>query len=149
RDRGCGVDVVRVGPLAVRAFGGADRRGGGDGPAILLCHGFGAPGDDLCALARMTDAGRELRWFFPEAPLTVDFGFGQTGRAWWNIDMMRLQEVMREGDVLRLIEETPDGLAEARAALEGTIAALERDYGVRRGRLVIGGFSQGGMLTTE
>ena len=31
-----------IGPLRVYATGGSDRRGGGDGPAVLLCHGFGA-----------------------------------------------------------------------------------------------------------
>jgi phospholipase/carboxylesterase len=138
-----------IGPLRVRTFGGSDRRGGGNGPAILLCHGFGAPGDDLCSLARVVPVGSDVRWFFPEAPLTIDFGYGMQGRAWWPIDMMQLQEVMRRGDLRRLRSETPDGLAEARSALEGTIDTLERDHGVPRERLVIGGFSQGGMLATE
>lgn len=141
--------LTSIGPLRVHSFGGADRRGGGDGPAILLCHGFGAPGDDLCGLARAVTAPAAVRWFFPEAPLTVDLGFGMQGRAWWRIDMIRLQQAIMRGDQRRLREETPDGLAEARAALEGCIDALERDHGVARERLLIGGFSQGGMITTE
>jgi phospholipase/carboxylesterase len=138
-----------IGPLRVRSFGGSDRRGGGDGPAILLCHGFGAPGDDLCSLARVVPVSSGVRWFFPEAPLTVDFGSGMQGRAWWPIDMIRLQEAMMRGDPRVLRGETPPGMAEARSALEGCIEALERDHGVARDRLVIGGFSQGGMVTTE
>ena len=62
-----------IGPLRVTALGR------GEGPAVLLCHGFGAPGDDLAALARVVDAGPGVRWFFPEAPLALDWG----GRAWW------------------------------------------------------------------
>jgi phospholipase/carboxylesterase len=128
-----------IGPLRVTTFGS------GDGPAILLCHGFGAPGDDLVALARVIDAGSGVRWFFPEAPLALAWG----GRAWWEIDLERLQEAARRGQRRVLAGETPDGLAAARTALEATIAELERSFGVRRDALVIGGFSQGAMLTTE
>jgi phospholipase/carboxylesterase len=143
------MEPTRIGPLAVHASGGADRRGGGDGPAILLCHGFGAPGDDLVGLARVADVGREVRWFFPEAPIVLNLGGGATGRAWWEIDLERMQRAALGGQARRLSEETPAGLAAARAALEATIAALERDHGVYRDRLIIGGFSQGAMLTTE
>lgn len=140
--------LTTMGPLRVRMFGGSDRQGGGDGPAILLCHGFGAPGDDLCALARVVDAGVGVRWFFPEAPLAVDLGYGMTGRAWWNIDMMRLQQALMR-DRRGLLDETPVGLAEARAALEAHIDALVQHQGVRRDKLIVGGFSQGSMLATE
>lgn len=134
-----------IGPLRVHSAGGSDRRGGGDGPAILLCHGFGAPGEDLVSLARVIDAGPGVRWFFPEAPLTVP----GAGRAWWQLDMARIQAMMMRGDPRALADETPPGLAKARADLEATIAALETERGVAREKLIIGGFSQGAMLTTE
>ncbi len=128
-----------IGPLRVTALGR------GEGPAILLCHGFGAPGDDLVAFARAVDAGPGVRWFFPEAPIALGFG----GRAWWEIDILRIQDQMLRGNHRFLATETPAGLAAAREALEATIAALEASHGVRREALVIGGFSQGAMLTTE
>jgi len=134
-----------LGPLRVHAAGGSDRHGGGDGPAILLCHGFGAPGDDLVGLAQGVDAGAGVRWFFPEAPLTLPWG----GRAWWPLDMERIEAMQRRGDPRALAGETPDGLAPARAALEATIAALETERGVTRDKLLLGGFSQGAMITTE
>ncbi|MEP7121526.1 MAG: hypothetical protein ABJE95_11470 [Byssovorax sp.] len=134
-----------IGPLRVHSAGGSDRRGGGDGPAILLCHGFGAPGDDLVSLARVIDAGPSVRWFFPEAPLSIP----GAGRAWWPLDMARIQQMMMRGDPRALAEETPPGLAKAREALEATIAALETERGVARDKLILGGFSQGAMLTTE
>jgi phospholipase/carboxylesterase len=130
-------------------LGGEDRRGGGDGPAILLCHGFGAPGDDLCSLSRVIDAPRGARWFFPEAPLSVDLGYGAQGRAWWPIDMMRLQMAIARGERASLADQTPEGLASAREALEGCIEELIVKHNVKRDRLIIGGFSQGAMITTE
>jgi len=140
---------LTLGPLRVTATGGADREGGGDGPAIVLCHGYGAPGDDLVPLARVIDAGRELRWFFPEAPLELDLGMGMESRAWWHIDMMRLQEALMRGEARMLAEETPVGLKEARAALESCLQELSSKFGVARERLILGGFSQGAMLSTE
>lgn len=135
------MQTTKVGPLTVRSLGPS----GGDGPAILLCHGFGAPGDDLVALAGAIDAG-PVRWFFPEAPIALDWG---GGRAWWPIDLPRMVQLRLRGQGEQLRAETPPGLAPAREALEATIAALERDHGVRRSRLVLGGFSQGAMLATE
>ncbi len=128
-----------IGPLRVTTLGR------GDGPAILLCHGFGAPGDDLVSLGRAIDAGRGVRWFFPEAPLEVAWG----GRAWWEIDLMQIQARQLQGERRLPSDETPPGLAPARAALEATIDELVRAHGVRRDALVIGGFSQGAMITTE
>ena len=108
------MNVLKAGPLKVAASGGSDRNGGGDGPAVLLCHGYGAPGDDLVSLARAVDAGRDVRWFFPEAPLAIDLGYGMTGRAWWPIDMVRLQTMVMRGERASLMQETPDGLFAAR-----------------------------------
>jgi phospholipase/carboxylesterase len=135
--------------LTVWATGGSDRKGGGDGPAVVLCHGFGAPGDDLVALHRAIDVDRATRWFFPEGPLEIDFGGGQAGRAWWPIDMERLMMMQMRGEPRLLARETPAGMAEARAALEGVLAELAATRGVTPARTVIGGFSQGAMLTTE
>ena len=137
------MEPTRIGPLRVRTLGS------GDGPAILLCHGFGAPGDDLVALGRVAGAGPGVRWFFPEAPIELALGGGMSGRAWWRIEMERMQRLIQRGQAAQILEETPEGLADARAKLEATIAALEQDHGVRRDRLIVGGFSQGAMLATE
>ncbi|MBK6520351.1 MAG: hypothetical protein IPM79_16220 [Polyangiaceae bacterium] len=139
----------RAGELDVWSAGGDDGDGGGSGPAVVLCHGFGAPGDDLVPLWREIDVGRGVRWFFPEAPLRLELGFGGDARAWWPIDMLALERALRTGSRDELANTTPDGLAEARAALEGCLEALERDRGLDRSRALLGGFSQGAMVTTE
>jgi phospholipase/carboxylesterase len=126
-------------PLRVTAVGD------GGGPAVLLCHGFGAPGDDLVGLAGAIDAGPAVRWFFPAAPLALPWG----GRAWWPIDFDRRATLTARGEAGVLRREVPEGLPAARVKLEETIAWLEREQGVRRDQLVLGGFSQGAMLTTD
>ena len=139
------ISTRKAGSLTVHCTGGTDGKGGGDGPAIVLSHGFGAPGDDLVSLAGAIEAPAGTRWFFPEAPGVVDFGGGQQGREWWHIDMLRIQQAVMSGQRMKMIEETPDGLADARTALEGCLAALSLDPA----RTIIGGFSQGAMLSTE
>ena len=142
------MSMLQCGPLRVRALGSSDR----SAPAIILCHGYGAPGDDLVPLARAMDVGPGVRWFFPEAPLTVDLGFdavGEPGRAWWPVDMMRLQMELARGGRQWDPSETPEGMPEARDALFACLRALIDEHGVDPGRTILGGFSQGAMIATD
>src|SRR5208282_2123552 len=87
--------TLELGGLRVRVTGGTDREGGGDGPALVLLHGFGAPGDDLVSLWRVLAAPAGTRFVFPEAPVSLAaMGYGE-GRAWWMIDMERMLELQR------------------------------------------------------
>src|SRR3984957_4543524 len=102
------------GGLHVRLTGGPDRQGGGDGPLVVLMHGFGAPGEDLVPLARVLDVPREVRFAFPEAPL--DLGpMAMGGGAWWWIDPARLQRAAMGGPPEDRSSEVPEGLLQARA----------------------------------
>ena len=136
--------IETFGDLRVRITGGEDRQGGGDGPAIVLMHGFGAPGDDLVPLARVLDVPRGARFVFPEAPLAVP-GYGG-GRAWWRLDLARLER-LAGGDPTELSREVPAGLAEARAQVDAMRADLDRV--LRPSKIVLGGFSQGAMLACD
>jgi len=136
---------LSLGTLRARIAGGTDREGGGTGPVVVLMHGFGAPGTDLVPLWRELSVPQSVRFVFPEAPLELGFG----GRAWWNIDMARLQERFDAAAVERLIAEVPDGIAESRRAVLSLLDALERDFSAQPEQTVIGGFSQGAMLATD
>ena len=81
----------------------------------------------------------------PEAPIELGFG----GRAWWPLDMARLQERFSKSGAERLIAEVPAGIDEARAAVLELLAVLERDFSAPPAQTVIGGFSQGAMLATD
>jgi phospholipase/carboxylesterase len=112
-----------------------------NGPVVVLLHGFGAPGDDLVSLAGAFAAPRGTRFVFPAAPL--DLGYG---RAWWMIDMERLQRDMDSGRPRELQEQPPEGLEPARTHLLALLDEVGRELG---GPIVLGGFSQGAMLSCD
>lgn len=137
-----------IGGLNVRLTGGTDGHGGGTGPLVILLHGFGAPGDDLVPLADVIDAPSGTRWLFPEGPLSLDWGIGDA-RAWWIIDFARLQEDRAAGRIRDLAIEIPQGLALARERLLSFLKERPSALPVDFRRTIIGGFSQGAMLTCD
>ncbi len=137
----------KLGSLDVVITGGTDRQGGGDGPIVVLLHGFGAPGDDLVPLWRALDVPGSVRFAFPAAPLQLPWNFGG-GRAWWMIDMELLQEIA-SGRATRadMTQSVPEGMPEARAMVRAMLDELSALLG--GGPLVLGGFSQGAMLSLD
>jgi len=131
------------GGLDVYIAGGPDREGGGNGPLVILLHGFGAPGDDLVALWRMLRVPDDVRFMFPVAPLPLDQG-PFDGRAWWMLD---LEQIAR--GVERDIDAVPDGLAAARERVLAMLDDLDQNEGLPRDRVFLGGFSQGAMLACD
>lgn len=111
---------------------------------VVLLHGFGAPGDDLVPLgsAFAQAVGGSVRYAFPAAPIALGGPYGG-GRAWWNLDLAKLEADLRSGAVRDRRAEVPDGLAEARAAVVEFVDALAPK------KLVLGGFSQGAMLALD
>ena len=137
-----------VGGLKVRLVGGLDGHGGGNGPVVVLLHGYGAPGDDLLVLAGIVKGPAHTRWIFPEGPLRLNMGFGES-RAWWLIDMARLEADRLAGRPRDLSLEVPAGLSHARQELESFVALLPKALHVDYRKTVIGGFSQGAMLSCD
>jgi phospholipase/carboxylesterase len=112
----------------------------------VLLHGFGAPGDDLLGLAGAFEA--PVRFVVPAAPLELGGLYGDS-RAWWLIDLMRLEEELRRGAARDRRDEVPDGLPEARARVTQLLDELGARFSVGADRLVLGGFSQGAMLSLD
>ncbi len=137
-----------LGGIKVRVTGGSDGHGSGNGPVVMLLHGFGAPGDDLVPLADVIDAPATTRWLFPEAPLSLNMGFGDS-RAWWIIDFARIQEDRAAGRIRDLSVEVPQGLALARERFLAFLKELPRQIAIDYKKTIIGGFSQGAMLTCD
>ncbi len=120
--------------------------------AVVLCHGFGAPATDLVTLApelvalNPELAGR-VRFVFPGAPLSLDMYGMPQARAWFHLPPEVLMGQQR--DWARFASEVPEGLTAARRALMGLVSALSVATKLPYGRIVLGGFSQGAMVTTD
>jgi phospholipase/carboxylesterase len=134
-------NTVDLAGLTTRILGPADAA-----ITIVLLHGFGAPGDDLVTLSQVIDA--PVRFVFPEAPLELGGLYGDS-RAWWLLDLARLEDELRRGIPRDRRDEIPDGLPAARAQLGRLLDQLQARYGVTPDRLVLGGFSQGSMLALD
>ncbi len=109
------------GGLRVHDIGAGDR-------VLVLMHGYRARGDDLVPLGRRIAATTGYRVVAPEAPLASG-----PGRAWFEIEAGR---------------RSPAEVEAARAALRGVLATL-RSQGARDDHIVVGGFSQGAMLSLD
>lgn len=135
--------------LDIRITGGDDSHGGGEGPLIILLHGFGAPGDDLVPLAPYLNVPKTVRFLFPAAPLSLDFGMGDAARAWWMLDMERLMSARAQGQWESLALEVPRGLESARNRLIDLLHTAVNNLAVPDSQLIVGGFSQGAMLALD
>jgi phospholipase/carboxylesterase len=140
--------VEKLGGLTVRITGGRDGKGAGPGPLVVLLHGFGAPGNDLVALSEYLDAPAGTRFLFPEAPISIPMGFGDS-RAWWMIDMARIQADRAMGKSRDMSNESPRGLSEAREHMKTLLIDIHRTFGADPAHTVLGGFSQGAMLSCD
>jgi len=118
---------------------------------VILCHGYGAPGDDLVSLAQplcdwLGDAADLILFVFPEAPLSPPELAMYGGRAWWPINMAKLLAASQTGRFEELHEVEPPGHDEATDKLVDCINAILKsipDYKA----MLLGGFSQGAMVT--
>lgn len=126
--------------------GGTDGEGGGNGPLVVLLHGFGAPGDDLVPLGDALKAPEGTRFAFPSAPIDLGPHF-DGGRAWWNIDMEKRMRDQARG--IRDIHDVPQGLHATSGVIVELLDELEKTLRPPPDKIVLGGFSQGAMLSLD
>lgn len=108
---------------------------------VFLFHGYGADCEDLRSLAGALKTGKRTHWIFPNGPLSVPIGPGWSGSAWWPIDFTRFERP----DDLSWTEQQPQGLPQLRDELLAWIHRVEPDWN----KVIIGGFSQGAMLSCD
>ncbi len=128
--------------------------GGNPQLVVVLCHGFGAPGTDLVPigselLSLNPGLADSVRIVFPAAPLTLDeFGmFG--GRAWWHLDIERLNAAIAGGEFRDLRNDLPEHLPVVREMLLSLVGEVCAETGLPTSKVVLGGFSQGSMLAAD
>ena len=107
--------------------------------AVVLLHGRQMEAADLAPFAHSMIRGGTAAYFVvPDAPLPAE----PRGRTWWPVDSEARIRRLSNGPMERSAMD-PEGRAEARELLAGACRAL----GARK--LVLAGFSQGGMLAMD
>lgn len=106
-------------------------QGAGPHPTVLALHGWGANALDLLALAPYICGGQFLV-LCPQGPLEVPLGGGAVGYGWFPITM---------GGPLAL-----NAVITAREELQTFLAEAQQRYPIDPKKLVIAGFSQGGVM---
>ncbi len=106
--------------------------GSGPHPTLVALHGYGANANDLIALAPYLGGGT-LQMICPQAPLAIPIGGGMSGFGWFpltgNGQLFDAAAITRAADQVR----------------EFLASAISR-YPVDPRKLVLAGFSQGGVL---
>ncbi|TMH06120.1 MAG: alpha/beta hydrolase [Betaproteobacteria bacterium] len=105
--------------------------------SIIWLHGLGADGNDFVPIVPELGLPPKLavRFVFPHAPVRrVTINNGMAMRAWYDIAAADLSS---RADI--------DGVLESQAQLEALIAR-ENERGIASSRIVLAGFSQGGVV---
>lgn len=105
--------------------------GAGPHPTVLALHGWGANALDLLGLAPYICDGRFLM-LCPEGPVEVPLGAGAVGYGWFPLTMGGPQNI--------------PAIQSAREELGAFLEASLTRYPVDKNKLVVLGFSQGGVM---
>jgi phospholipase/carboxylesterase len=108
--------------------------GEGPFPTIVALHGWGASAHDLIGLAPVLHGGEALV-LCPQGPVAFEAAPGMVGYGWFPISMGRPPD--------------PAAFAKGAAALRAFLDEALRRYPVDRRKLVLLGFSQGGVMAYD
>ena len=107
--------------------------------SVIWLHGLGADGNDFVPIVReLSLPPLGIRFVFPHAPMrpvTINGGFVM--RAWYDIAQQDLA-----------MKEDEKGLRQSQKMIEELIAK-EETRGVPMNRIVVAGFSQGGVISLQ
>ena len=98
--------------------------------ALVLLHGRGVDENDLFPLLDLIDPEGRLAGFTPRAPLTPP---GHMGNHWYVVERVGFPD--------------PATFGPAYERLGGWLDSVVAETGIDPGRLVLGGFSQGGVMS--
>lgn len=107
---------------------------------VIWMHGLGADGNDFVPMVPELDLprGHAVRFIFPNAPtMAVTINGGYVMRAWYNIVSAELDKRADE-----------NGVRTSAFAIDALIAD-QRAKGIASNRIVLAGFSQGGVIALQ
>lgn len=110
---------------------------------VIIFHGYGANMQDLFPLVEMWKK-EGTDFYFPNGVLPLEMGqYG--GRAWFPIDMQKLQAAMMKGEHRNMDDDRPQGSEEVLNKIQAFVEELSGKYE----KVIIGGFSQGAMCSAH
>jgi len=108
--------------------------GPGPFPTIVALHGFGATAHDLLGIAPHIQEG-EVLFLCPQGPMLIETAPGQRAHGWFPLS--------QAGEI------EPASLVGARGLLEGFLEDAMHRYPIDPARVVLLGFSQGGVMAYD
>jgi phospholipase/carboxylesterase len=115
----------------------------GNEVAVIFLHGYGANMHDLFPLWELWHQ-KCFTWYFPNGVLPLNMGYYE-GRAWFSIDIEKLERAIREGTQRDMKGNVPPEFPTTLSQLEHFILELKK----RHGKVILGGFSQGAMCASH
>ncbi|WP_127714600.1 alpha/beta hydrolase [Halobacteriovorax sp. HLS] len=113
---------------------------------VVVLHGYGADYKDFVPFANYILKRKNPSWYFLNGVEATTMGGYETGRCWFPIDMMGLNNALMTGKFLSFFQEkVPEGIEQARLKVTRAIEELRKKYD----KIYLGGFSQGSMLSAD
>lgn len=135
---------TKVQPLSSEIMGLRYHSTKSKGPLkAVIFHGYGANCHDLYPLAPYLDNELISEWIFPNGLISALGAPG--GRAWFPIDIIKLEEAMQRGEYRDFSEPISKEVIFAREKIKGLLFELN----LQPETTIVGGFSQGAMLATD
>lgn len=110
---------------------------------IIMFHGYGANMQDLFGLHQMLSA--DYNWYFPNGIHTLPYPGMSFGRAWFPIDMQELERAMASGSFRKFADKSSDEFQNSIRLTNEFAQSIKS----QSSKLIVGGFSQGAMLTSH
>ncbi len=109
---------------------------------VILCHGYGASGDDLADLIpNLEPALPETAFFCPNAPHLLPFG----GYEWFSLNDYQ-PEKMFSIDYLNILMKRAQPSV---SLLTNFCNYICKEYNISPSQIILGGFSQGGLIALQ
>lgn len=109
---------------------------------VVLFHGYGADANDLASLSTAYQLNESVDWFFPQGVHTVPIGPMMTGRAWFQLRISDFERI--SSDTLK-----DNGIEPEMLQVVDQVVEWLNHLGKLYDTVVIGGFSQGAILTSH
>jgi phospholipase/carboxylesterase len=118
----------------------------GSKTAICILHGYGASMGDLYGLSDMIKLEKDVDWYFPNGFLDISMGMGASSRAWFPIDVAGLETAMARGEHRDFSKNYSDEFDKALQVMQVFLDDLIIN---KYDEIILGGFSQGSMVTSH